>query len=56
MKQTDIHFWSYLAHVFLEWEMLQTKFVEKIKEHKIFFNRAIYQIMWKNIVERAGQR
>ena len=33
MQQTDIHFWSYLAQFFLEWEMFQTKVVEKIKTH-----------------------
>ena len=26
--KTDIHFWSYLAHFFLEWEMFQTDFHE----------------------------
>jgi len=39
--------------------MLQTKVVEKIKTHFVFNNffsenRAVYEIMWKNIV-RAGQ-
>ena len=29
---TDIHLW-YLAHFFSEWEMFQTKVVEKIKTH-----------------------
>jgi hypothetical protein len=29
------NFWSYLAQFFLEWEMSQTKFVEKIKTHLI---------------------
>jgi len=28
--------WSYLAEFFLEWQLFQTKFVEKIKKH-IFF-------------------
>jgi len=28
---TDAHFWPYLAQFFLEWEMFQTKVVEKIK-------------------------
>ena len=37
--------------------MFQTKAVEKIKTHffAVFFsteNRAVYEIMWKNIVER----
>jgi len=31
--KTNIHFWSYLAQFFLEWEMFQTKVVEKIKTH-----------------------
>jgi len=42
--------------------MFQTKVVEKIKGHIIssvtfffsFENRAIYEIMWKNTVERGG--
>ena len=25
------HLWQYIAEIFLEWEMLHTKFVEKIK-------------------------
>ena len=38
--------------------MLQTKVVEKIKTHILcsvpfFENRAVYVIMWKNIVERG---
>ena len=39
--------------------MFQTKVVEKIKTHILwsvtFFseNRAVYEIMWKNIVERG---
>ena len=31
--KTDIQFWSYLAQLFLEREMFQTNFVEKIKTH-----------------------
>ena len=31
--QTDTHFWPYLAQFFLEWEMFQTKVVQKIKTH-----------------------
>ena len=40
--------------------MFQTKVVEKIKTHILcsvtflfFENRAVYEIMWKNIVERG---
>jgi len=32
-RKTNIHFLSHLAHFFLEWEMFQTKVVEKIKTH-----------------------
>jgi len=53
--KTNIHFWSYCAQFFLEWEMFQTKVVEKIRRHFLpsnFFseNRTFYE-MWKNIVE-----
>jgi len=43
--------------IFLEWEMFQTKIVEKMKTHimlsNFFFfkNDAIYEIMWRNIVQ-----
>jgi len=38
--------------------MFQTKIVEKIKTHilyseTVFENRAVYEVMWKNIVERG---
>jgi hypothetical protein len=48
---------DHLAQFFLEWEMFQTKVVEKIKVHILcsgnffFENRAVYEIMSKNIVE-----
>jgi len=35
--KTDVHFWSYLAQFFLEWEMFQTKVVEKIKTHTFIY-------------------
>jgi len=34
--------------------MFQTKVLEKIKTHFLIENRAVYEIMWKHIVERAG--
>jgi hypothetical protein len=54
--KTDKRLWSYLAQFFLEWEMFQTKVVEKMKTHLVFSNfffenRAVYEIMWENIVE-----
>jgi hypothetical protein len=54
--KTFSHLWEYLAEFFLEWEMFETKVVEKIKTH-IFFqwlfseSRAVYEIMSKNYVE-----
>jgi hypothetical protein len=58
--KTNIRVWSYLGHFFLEWEMFQTKVVEKIKTHILcsvtfFFveNLAVCAIMWKHIVERG---
>ena len=56
--KNDIHFWSYLAQFCLEWEIFQTKFVEKIKTHiflssNFFFfeNHALYVITSKDIVQ-----
>jgi hypothetical protein len=55
--QTDVQLQQheYRAQFFLEEEMFQTKFVEKIKTHfMIHFspeNRAVYEIMWKNMVQ-----
>jgi hypothetical protein len=31
--ETNVHLWWYLAEFFLEWEMFQTKDVQKIKTH-----------------------
>jgi hypothetical protein len=48
--RTNTHFWSYLAHIILEWEMFRTKFVEKIKTHGLcsvtFFSTSISYRMW----------
>jgi hypothetical protein len=46
-----------LAKFVLEWEIFQTKIVEKIKPHIFVFNnffpenRAVCERMWKNMVE-----
>ena len=50
--------WSYLSDVFLKWEILLTKVIEKIKTHillSITFPefRAACEIMWKNMVQLA---
>ena len=55
-----IFFWSHRAQLFLEWEMLQTKIIEKIKTHILcsitFLNRKSYR--WcdnvEDIVEAGG--
>jgi hypothetical protein len=31
--ETYVHLWRYLTKFFLEWEMFQTKTVQKIKTH-----------------------
>jgi hypothetical protein len=55
--KTNMHLWLYLAQFFLEWEMFQTKVVEKIKAHILcwinFFpiHCAVYEIIWKNVVQ-----
>jgi hypothetical protein len=49
----------YLAQLFLEWIMFQTKFVEKNQNAYFMFNNffffskkfVVYEITWKNIVE-----
>jgi len=57
--QTDTHFCSYLAQFFLEWEMFQTKVVEKIKTHILCSVTFISKIVpfWDNVEKygRAGQ-
>jgi len=54
--KTDIHFLSYLAQFFLEWETFQTKLIEREKNifyiQYFFENNAFYEIMWKNTVEQ----
>jgi hypothetical protein len=36
--KTVLHLWQYLAEFFLEWEMFQIKFVEKIQDTHFIFN------------------
>ena len=55
--KTNIQFLLYLSEYFLECEMLQRKVVWKLVTHIlcpiIFFfeNLAVYELMWKNVVE-----
>jgi len=49
MKNIE-HFWSYLAHFFLEWEMFQTNVVEDVKTH-ILCSKAFFRELcrlWDN--------
>jgi hypothetical protein len=34
--KTSVHSWQYLAEFFLEWEILEMKFVEKIETHFLY--------------------
>ena len=57
----NTHFSSYLAQFFLQLEVFHTKIVEKIKTHFVFKNfflekPALYEIIWKNIVQGASHR
>jgi hypothetical protein len=55
--KTNKHVLSHLAQCFLQWEVFQTKVVQKIKTHFVFSNffppetRAVYEIMLKNTVQ-----
>ena len=58
--KTNINLLQYMTQFFLEWKTFQTKVVEKFKTRVLFSvtffaleNRAIYEIMWKNVVERG---
>jgi hypothetical protein len=58
LHEDQYTFLSYLTHFSLEWELLQTNVVEKIKAHVLYSvsppaNHAIYRIIWKNIVEQC---
>jgi hypothetical protein len=53
--KTYVHLWQYLTEFFLEWEMFQTKVVEKTKTHILcsitFFRKSCR--LWDN-VEKCG--
>jgi hypothetical protein len=56
--KTNIYLRSNPAKSFLEWKMLQTKIVEKIKTHisssvTFFEKRAVCEVMWKDTVRRG---
>jgi hypothetical protein len=41
--KTNIHFWSYLTHFFLEWKIFQAKVVDKIKTHILLVGQVTWQ-------------
>ena len=57
--KTNVHFLSYLTHLFVEWETFQTKVVEKIKTHILssitVFKKScrFWANVGKNIVEQG---
>jgi hypothetical protein len=49
--KTYVPLWYYLAEFFIEWEMLQTKVIEKIKTHILYsitFSRKSCRL-WDNV-------
>jgi hypothetical protein len=59
--KNNVHLLQYLAKFFLEWEIFQTKFIENIKTHILYSinfleNPAVYEIIWKSIIELGGYR
>jgi hypothetical protein len=58
--KTYVHLWYYVDEFFVEGDMFQIKAVDYLKTHIlgsiIFFldNRAVWEITWKNMVERDG--
>ena len=50
--KTFSHLWQYLAEISLEWKIIYTKIVEKIKTHILNSpTSAVYEITSKNLVE-----
>jgi len=56
--KTNTNFWSYLAQFFLEWEIFQTRVVEKIKTHILcsltFFEKMC--CLWINVGKCRASR
>jgi len=61
-RQTNIHFWSYLAQFFLERVMFQTKVVQKIKTRILCSTNFLRKscVLWDNVEKllysRTGHR
>ena len=54
--KTFSHLWQYLAEFFLEWEMFQTKVVEKVKVHVLFPVTLFWKScrFWDNVKKYCG--
>jgi len=54
--KTNIHFWSYVAEFFLEWEMSEIKFIGKITLNSVILFRKSCRL-WDKVEKcgRAGQ-
>ena len=56
--KSNVLLWLYLAQLFLEWKIFQTKFVEKVETHILcsvifFVNNTFWEIIWKYVVEQG---
>jgi hypothetical protein len=59
MKQSDMHYLSFLAQFFLELKTYQTNILHKIKLLPLCSKlspekRVLFEIMWKNMVQSDG--
>ena len=56
--KTYVHLWQYLDDFFLQWEMFETKFVEKLKTHILYwvtFSRKSFRLL-DNVEKYGGAR
>jgi hypothetical protein len=54
--KNNTYFWSYLTQVFLEWEIFQTKLVEKIQTNFIFHNFfLLFYPLWDDVEKYRWQ-
>jgi hypothetical protein len=47
--KTFRHLWQYLAEFFYEWEIFQTKIVEKNKTHTLFWSLVFRAFLLQNV-------
>jgi hypothetical protein len=54
--KTETYLLSFLTQLFLEWEIFQTKVVEKIKMHFVFSNLYLQScLLWDNVEKSRTQ-